>query len=141
MKKNKLTYLIKAVQKQFLELAGPEYVPFNEKWKEDLILEGLDIVDFVCEITGYIYNKEFFTQVQETIQYFIDIAIDYKKEEIASKCLNTIENIEKYAIEKIDNGERAELEKVASIITGHLSTMKDAMYEKIIQKNYDWNLK
>lgn len=45
--KNKLTYLIKAIQKQFLELVGPENVPFNEKWKEDLILEGLDIVDFI----------------------------------------------------------------------------------------------
>jgi len=139
--KNKLTYLIKAIQKQFLELVGPDNVPFNEDWKEDLILEGLDIVDFICEISGYIYNKEFFTQVQETIQYFIDVAIDYKKEKIASKCFNTIENIEKYAIENIDNGEREAWEKVASIIIGHLSTMKDSMYEKIKQKNYGWNLK
>ena len=140
IEKNKLTYLIEAIQKQFYELVGPENVPFNEKWKEDLILEGLDIIDFICQISGYIYNKEFFTKVQETIQYFIDIAIDYKKEKIASKCFNTIENIEKYAIEKTDNGERAELEKVASIISGSLSTMKDSMYEKIKQKNYGWHL-
>ena len=65
-----------------------------------MILEGLDIIDFICEITEYIYDEEFFTQVQETIQSFINIAIDYKKEKIASKCLNTIENIEKYAIKQ-----------------------------------------
>ncbi|HUV53932.1 MAG TPA: hypothetical protein VMW03_01865 [Candidatus Krumholzibacteriaceae bacterium] len=135
--KNKVIFLVEAIQKQFLELVGPEYVSFDEKWKEDLILKGLEIIEFTCCLTQYIFRKSFFNKVRETIEYFFEVGIDYNKEKIALKCFKIIENIEMCLKESMEESTtpKEKWEEGFSFITRQFSDMKEAMHEKIKQKD------
>lgn len=92
---NKAELLAEAVRNQFLELVGPEDIPFDEKWKEELILKGIEVLENIGCIAKVIFNLDIFNQILKSIQSFLDIARAYGKNEIAKKCFKTLDEVEK----------------------------------------------
>ena len=138
---NKATLLAEAVKNQFLELAGPEYVSFDDQWKEDLIRRGIDVLEWIGCNTKTIYSKNVFTQVQNTIQSFFDIAIAYGKEKIAVKCFETLETLEKCIRDNRDRSEITDKEwrEYQPFTAIRISDMKKNVKRRIKEKGYNWS--